>query len=421
MKRHLTPPILAAALLLATAPLLQAQTTQIWGVGTGTWDTSSLNWDLATTPAAWTNGNNATLSTTGTRTGTITVAAGGVTVNNVTLNASGSGSPYVYSIGGADIGLAGATSTWSIGGATGSQLTVGSVISGSGSLEKIGTRALILTADNTYAGTTTISAGSLQLGNGGTSGSVSGNIVANNQLIFNRSDSYTYGGVISGTSSLTQAGSGTLVLSGANTYAGNTNINAGTLRIDGSLASASINANTGGTLGGVGTIANNVNINTGGTFSPGASPGLLTIGGNLTLFTGSTTLMEIDGATRGVGYDGFDVGGVFTAAGALNLELGADPGTASFLLGSYSSLLLASNFESVAVSGSLSGSLDNLGDGLWGGTIGSHTFALTLGATQLTLDVTAAPIPEPSTYALIAGLLGLAGVMIRRRRALASA
>ena len=67
----------------------------------------------------------------------------------------------------------------------------------------------ILTGANTYTGSTTISAGTLQLGNGGTTGSVAGNIVDNAALVFNRSDALTYGGVISGTGSLTQAGTGT--------------------------------------------------------------------------------------------------------------------------------------------------------------------------------------------------------------------
>ena len=45
----------------------------------------------------------------------------------------------------------------------------------------------ILTGANTYSGGTTISAGTLQIGNGGTTGSIAGNIVDNAALIFNRS------------------------------------------------------------------------------------------------------------------------------------------------------------------------------------------------------------------------------------------
>src|SRR4029077_8465931 len=71
----------------------------------------------------------------------------------------------------------------------------------------------------------------LQVGNGGTTGSIVGNVTDNGVLAFNRTDSVTYGGGVSGSGSLTQAGSGTLILSGANTYSGGTTISAGTLQI----------------------------------------------------------------------------------------------------------------------------------------------------------------------------------------------
>ena len=83
------------------------------------------------------------------------------------------------------------------------------MISGTGSLTKTGTGTMILTGANTYTGGTTISAGTLQIGNGGTTGTVAGNIVDNAALVFNRTDTLTYAGVISGTGSLTKFGTGT--------------------------------------------------------------------------------------------------------------------------------------------------------------------------------------------------------------------
>ena len=107
----------------------------------------------------------------------------------------------------------------------------GGLFGGSGgSLTKIGTGALTLSGGNAYTGGTTVSAGTLQIGSGGTSGSILGNIVDNGALIFNRSDASTFAGVISGTGSVAMQGTGTLTLSGVNSYAGATTIASGTLR-----------------------------------------------------------------------------------------------------------------------------------------------------------------------------------------------
>ena len=85
-----------------------------------------------------------------------------------------------------------------------------------------------------------INAGILQIGNGGATGSVAGNIVNNASLFFNRSDTFTYDGVISGTGSLGKFGPGTLVLAGNNTYTGVTNVNQGVLQIGNGATSGSI-------------------------------------------------------------------------------------------------------------------------------------------------------------------------------------
>ena len=108
--------------------------------------------------------------------------------------------------------------------------TYGGVFSGS-TLTKLGAGALTLSGNNTYTGTTTISAGTLQIGAGGTSGAITSNIINNAALVFNRSDASTYSGAISGTGPVTKSGAGTLSLTGSNTYSGSTTISAGTLQI----------------------------------------------------------------------------------------------------------------------------------------------------------------------------------------------
>ncbi|WPB83456.1 autotransporter-associated beta strand repeat-containing protein [Sediminicoccus rosea] len=112
-------------------------------------------------------------------------------------------------------------------------LTYAGVVSGTGMLAQAGTGVLTLTGANTHTGGTTTSAGTLRIGDGGTTGSLTGNITNNAALVFNRSDAVTFGGVIAGSGSLTQAGAGTLTLTGANTHAGGTTVANGTLSVSG--------------------------------------------------------------------------------------------------------------------------------------------------------------------------------------------
>ena len=180
-------------------------------------------------------------------------------------------------------------------------LILSGAISGTGTLVQMGTGTSILTGTNTYSGGTTISAGTLQLGNGGATGSIVGNITDNGVLEFNRTDAgLTLGGNISGTGSVIQAGTGSAVtLSGTNTYTGVTTVSAGTLQA-GSLSALSANSDftvvTGATLNlngfssAIGSLAGN------GTVTNTGAAATLSAGGDNATSVFSGTLQNGPGA-----------------------------------------------------------------------------------------------------------------------------
>ena len=180
-------------------------------------------------------------------------------------------------------------------------------------LIKSGTGVLTLTGTNTYTGGTTISAGTLQLGNGGTTGSITGNVIDNGVLAFNRSDSVTFNGVISGQGTLVKQGGGTLTLTGMSTeFTGPTTVNDGSLIVDGSIASTQTLVNPGALLGGHGFLG-------GDLVSSGiVSPGTLTVNGNYTQNANGTLRIEVAGLAPSQ-HDLLVVNGHASLAGTLQL------------------------------------------------------------------------------------------------------
>jgi autotransporter-associated beta strand protein len=195
-----------------------------------------------------------------------------------------------------------------------------------GSLIKTGAGTLILAGANTYSGTTTISAGTLQVGHGGSTGSISNTVVDNGSLVFDRSDDLTYGGTISGTGSLIQIGGNTVILDSANTYSGTTTVQSGTLEVgDADHTSASIDSDVvveaDGILRGHGSIDGTVTND--GIVWPGGSIGTLTLNGNYT--QNSDGVLQIDITPSGASE--LVVNGTATLAGTLSLLYA--PGTYS--------------------------------------------------------------------------------------------
>jgi autotransporter-associated beta strand protein len=131
----------------------------------------------------------------------------------------------------------GSNQTITVGAATAIASGILSNANGTGGFIKQGSGTLVLTAANTYNGNTNISAGTLQMGNGGTTGIIPGAVINNAALTFNRSDSsLTFANNISGSGTVTQAGAGILVLSGTNSYAGQTSIASGEIQLGSSTA-----------------------------------------------------------------------------------------------------------------------------------------------------------------------------------------
>ena len=181
------------------------------------------------------------------------------------------------------------------------------LLGGTGRVRVESTGTVVFTGANTYTGTTVIAPGAtLQLGNGGTIGSLNINsqITVDGTLAFNRSDTVTQGthfdAAVDGAGGIRQAGPGTLVLTGANAYTGTTSAAAGTLLINGnqSLATGAVAVQSGATLGGTGASGGAVTVQPGGILSPGnGGVGTLTVGA-LTLLEGAVYRWDVTASTN---------------------------------------------------------------------------------------------------------------------------
>jgi fibronectin-binding autotransporter adhesin len=215
----------------------------------------------------------------------------------------------------------------------------------SGNLVMNGTGTLILRQANTFSGTITINAGSLNFGNGSTTGSAgsSSGITNNATLTFNRSNTMTQGTdfhVISGSGTAVQSGSGTTILGLSNSYTGETRINAGILQLGhaGGFGSGDIRF-TGGTMrygSGITTdvssrIVNNssdIRIDTNGQNVDFASLGSTNTGGLVKTGTGILTMSGSGNTYTGantISVGGMTFSGTYTATNAVNINGAANP------------------------------------------------------------------------------------------------
>ncbi|MCP1908615.1 autotransporter-associated beta strand protein [Bradyrhizobium elkanii] len=130
-----------------------------------------------------------------------------------------------------------------------------------------------------------------------------------------------FGGGRTGPANFEKTGSGTLTLSGTNTYTGTTVVNGGILQVDGSIASSSLTTvNAGGALSGIGNVGNTT-IASGGILMPGnATPGTsLNVAGNLAFQSGALYLVGLNSTASTLA----KVSGSATLAGSVGVSVAA--------------------------------------------------------------------------------------------------
>ncbi|WP_207001740.1 autotransporter family protein [Trinickia mobilis] len=294
-------------------------------------------------------------------------------------------------------------------------------IAGSGAVEKTGAGTLTLAPSaaggNTYSGGTAITQGTLAIAADNAIGASSGgltfnggtlqlgssfnlasgravSITSNNGVIDTQGFNSTIAQNITGAGALTKAGSGSLTLNGANSYAGGTGVDAGTLIVgDGTSASAAlagggpVTVASGATLGGYGSVTGNVSNN-----------GTISVGNALaSLASGATGNFRINGNLTNAGtaqIGGTGVGNTLTVAGnyvgqnatvALNTYLAGDGAASDKLIVSGGAASGSSTLKVTNVGGP---GAQTLGDGIQvvqaanGATTSASAFALAGGTVK---------------------------------------
>lgn len=249
-----------------------------WAGAGNTWDlAASQNWFLGgSMPWAYTNGDFVTFDNTGVAQPTVSLQAS-VTPSSITVSNDAANYDFIDGTGSGGGKIAGATGivktgagtliletanvntgstvisngTVQVGNGLGGDLGPGNVtnngalvfgqgdgnthvvsgqISGPGTVTQQGLTTVVLAANNTYSGLTTISSGTLQIGNGGATGTLGANVVADNGVLsFNRTGSLAVPNQISGTGALSVNGGATITLAASNNFTGSATVNAGKL------------------------------------------------------------------------------------------------------------------------------------------------------------------------------------------------
>jgi fibronectin-binding autotransporter adhesin len=291
-------------------------------------------------------------------------------------------------------------------------MTLNGVISGAGSLTKIGAGVLLLNGANTYAGGTALNAGSITVGNnaalgtgrlttadatsllaGGLNISLANLITVNGALTVNSTNTgtFTLSGVIDGAGSLTKVANGNLVLTGANSYTGGTSVNAGTVTVGNNTA---LGTNTVTMANGT-VLANNANnLNVANAFSIG----------NVEVATGANTF-RLSGVVNGAG--------LLTKTGTGNLILSGSNGYTGGTALTAGSLTITNN-NSIGTGTLTTSANTTVFAGLTvggGSTIALANSVVLNGATTLNLQGTTGDITPQGVFSANGTTLSLNGVV----------
>ena len=244
------------------------------------------------------NGGTLALSTFNDSVGTVTLTSGNITGSTGVLSSTGT---FAMQSG-----------------------SVSAILGGTAALNKTTSGTVTLSKANTYSGGTTVSAGTLELGNGG---SVLGNITNNATFSINRTDSSTLENVISGTGALFKSGTGTVTLSGENTYTGATTVTGGTLTLSGNRT---VNTTGAYSVTGAGTQTLNIqngNYTIGVNLVVGSSTGTATVNHSAgTIFVGGGGLIMGNGPGNSTSFYNLSGGSLTSVAG---ITMGSNSGTSA--------------------------------------------------------------------------------------------
>jgi autotransporter-associated beta strand protein len=245
-----------------------------------------------------------------------------------------------------------------------------------------------LSTASSFANGTGIAAGATLTG---TTTTLTGGIANAGTLRIDQASNGAFAATLAGTGALVKAGTGNVTIGNQLGFTGTTSIQGGCLTLAGTLPAA-VTVQSGGTLGGNGTIAS-ATIASGGTIAPGNSIGTIAIAGNFVQQAGSTYAAEIDAAGRS---DLIAVGGTATLQSGAQLALSGTAGG------------IGTRYTVLTAAGGISGSYTVLQPI---GTVAGTEVRLANTGTTLFVDVARSG----------AGLVALAGTGTANQRAVSPA